>query len=57
MSDGGKGDAPRPLGVSIERFDNNWEAIFGKKTKMPQPEMKEVKNDNIPTKERGNDND
>ena len=57
MSDGGKGDAPRPLGVSIEKFDNNWEAIFGKKTKMPQPEMKEVKNDNIPAKERGNDND
>jgi len=43
MSDGGKGDAPRPLGVSIEKFDNNWEAIFGKKTKMPQPEMKEIK--------------
>jgi len=57
MSDGGKGDAPRPLGVSIEEFDNNWEAIFGRKTKMPQPEMKEVKpNDNIP-KKRGDEND
>lgn len=54
---GGKGDTPRPLGVSMEVFDNNFEAIFGKKTKLPQPEMKEKSNDNIPTKERGNDND
>jgi hypothetical protein len=30
--DGGKGDAPRPLGVPIEQFDKNFEAIFGKKT-------------------------
>ena len=56
MSDGGKGDAPRPLSVSIEVFDKNFEAIFGKKTKMPQPEMKEKKDDNLPTKECGNDN-
>jgi len=28
---GGKGDTPRPLGVSKEVFDNNFEAIFGKK--------------------------
>ena len=57
MSDGGKGDTPRPFGVSKEVFDTNFEAIFGKKTKMPQPEMKEIKNDNIPAKERGNDDD
>jgi len=57
MSDGGKGDAPRPLSVTIEKFDNNWEAIFGRKTKMPQPEMKEIKpNDNI-SKKRGDEND
>jgi hypothetical protein len=31
MRDGGKGDAPRPLGVPIETFDKNFEAIFGKK--------------------------
>ena len=31
MRDGGKGDAPRPLGVPLEMFDNNWETIFGKK--------------------------
>lgn len=57
MSDGGKGDTPRPFGVSKEVFDKNFEAIFGKKTTMPQPEMKEKSNDNIPAKERGNDND
>lgn len=57
MRDGGKGDAPRPLGVPMDKFDDNWEAIFGKKTKLPQPEMKEKSNDNISTKERGNGND
>jgi hypothetical protein len=46
MRDGGKGDAPRPLGVPMDKFDDNWEAIFGKKTKLPQPEMKEKKEEN-----------
>lgn len=27
----GKGDKPRPLGVPLEKFDNNWDAIFKKK--------------------------
>ena len=27
----GKGDKPRPLGVSMEVFDANFDAIFGKK--------------------------
>ena len=31
--DGGKGDTPRPLSVSIEEFDRNFDAIFGKKEK------------------------
>ncbi len=31
MSDGGKGDSPRPYSVSQEVFDNNWDRIFGKK--------------------------
>ena len=44
--DGGKGDTPRPLGVPMEQFDKNFEAIFGKKTKLPQPEMKEKKKEN-----------
>ena len=29
--DGGKGDAPRPLGVPMDKFDAQWDAIFGKK--------------------------
>lgn len=35
--DGGKGDTPRPLGVPIEQFDANFEAIFGKKEKRLEP--------------------
>ena len=31
MSDGGKGSAPRPFSVDQQTFENNWEAIFGKK--------------------------
>jgi len=31
MRDGGKGDTPRPLGVSMEVFDANFDAIFKKK--------------------------
>ncbi len=27
----GKGSKPRPLSVSTEEFDNNWDRIFGKK--------------------------
>lgn len=29
----GKGDKPRPLGVPMEVFDRNFDAIFGKKKK------------------------
>jgi hypothetical protein len=29
MSDGGKGSKPRPLSVDKEKFDNNWNTIFG----------------------------
>jgi hypothetical protein len=29
MSHGGKGDKPRPLAVSMEKFDKSWETIFG----------------------------
>jgi hypothetical protein len=38
MRDGGKGATPRPLGVDIETFDKNFEAIFGKK---PQKTLKD----------------
>ena len=40
--DGGKGDTPRPLGVPMEVFDKNFEAIFGKKKK---PEEQKEKKD------------
>ena len=33
MRDGGKGDSQRPLGVPMQEFDNNWDAIFGKQKK------------------------
>jgi hypothetical protein len=39
MRDGGKGDAPRPLGVSMEQFDANFDAIFGKKKKYTMEEI------------------
>lgn len=38
MRDGGKGDTQRPLGVELEQFDNNWDAIFKKKDKLTQTE-------------------
>jgi hypothetical protein len=50
MRDGGKGDKPRPLGIPMEQFDKNFEAIFGKK----QP--KTLK-DYIEQKERNEDAD
>ena len=31
MHDGGKGDTPRPLGVTMDQFDTNFDRIFGKK--------------------------
>jgi hypothetical protein len=31
MRDGGKGDAPRPIGIPLEKFDMNWDEIFGGK--------------------------
>jgi hypothetical protein len=31
MGDGGKGSAPRPLGVTLEDFDAAWERIFEQK--------------------------
>lgn len=52
--DGGKGDTPRPLGVPMEKFDDNFEAIFGKKTKLPQPEMKEKKQNEMDSNSSNN---
>lgn len=38
-TNGGKGSGVRPREVPKEQFDNNWDAIFGKKkdTKEDQP--------------------
>jgi hypothetical protein len=33
MSDGGKGDRKRPLVISEEQFNANWDAIFKKPIK------------------------
>ena len=43
MSDGGKGDKPRPIGIPIEEFDNRWDNIFKKKPTEEQP--KEERNE------------
>lgn len=32
MGDGGKGSAPRPLGVNWDEFDKAWDKIFGSKS-------------------------
>ena len=37
MRDGGKGDMQRPLGVPMEKFDNNWEQIFGNGKTLNRP--------------------
>ncbi len=34
MSDGGKGSRPRPFSVTLDEFDNRWDAIFKKENKM-----------------------
>lgn len=38
---GGKGSAPRPIGVNKETFSSNWDAIFGKKTEKSIAEIYE----------------
>jgi hypothetical protein len=36
--DGGKGDTPRPFSISLEKFAENFDLIFGKKeTKDERP--------------------
>ena len=34
MGDGGKGSAPRPTSVMLEKFDEAWDRIFGKKVRV-----------------------
>jgi len=42
MRDGGKGDTPRPLSVPLEKFDENFDAIFGKKLSQAEKLQKEL---------------
>ena len=43
MRDGGKGDKQRPLGVPMEQFDNNWDAIFKQKKQLEDAMDKRAK--------------
>lgn len=52
---GGKGDTPRPLGVSMEQFDKNFDAIFGKKNKLADKLVKQVEDNLKQTKEKQDD--
>lgn len=46
MSHGGKGDTPRPFGISQEEFAERHEAIFGKKPpRVPYVYMPEKESD------------
>lgn len=40
MSDGGKGDNPRPFSVDPKIFEFNWDLIFNKKEEPKQEETK-----------------
>lgn len=42
MRDGGKGDSQRPLGVPLEKFDNNWDSIFGKPNPLAEKTIKQI---------------
>lgn len=49
---GGKGSAQRPIGVSKEEYDANWEKIFGAKNmKEKQQDLTELNGDG--NRERG----
>lgn len=42
MRDGGKGDAPRPLVIPMEKYDENFEKIFGKKPPRPNHDFEPI---------------
>jgi hypothetical protein len=46
IRDGGKGDTPRPLGVPMEQFDKNFDAIFKKSEIKPKSVNFELEADN-----------
>jgi hypothetical protein len=42
MRDGGKGDIRRPLVVTEEQFNNNWDAIFNKPNPLADKMVKQI---------------
>jgi hypothetical protein len=42
--DGGKGDTPRPIGVTMEEFDKSWDAIFGEAERKKQKQQEKERN-------------
>ena len=44
MSDGGKGSAPRPI-PDPQKFRDNWDEIFGRKTEKPEEDKKHENSD------------
>ena len=42
MRDGGKGDKQRPLGVPVEQFESNWDAIFNKPNPLADKLVKQI---------------
>lgn len=49
MSEAGKGSGRRPLQVPKDQFNDNWDAIFGKKE--PKPAYEQVEKDERKEKE------
>jgi DnaJ-class molecular chaperone len=37
MNEAGKGDSPRPYSVSLDKFKENFDKIFGKKSETEKP--------------------
>ena len=46
----GKGSTPRPI-FDRHSYENNWDAIFGKKSEETPPKEKEIEDANKPTEE------
>jgi len=42
MSDGGKGDKPRPFSVTQEEYENRWNAIFQRDNVVSKSEAKRL---------------
>jgi hypothetical protein len=51
MSDGGKGDRKRPLVISEQEFNKNWDAIFNKQDKYVIDNQEDAKYQKIVSKE------